>query len=270
MSNVSVMSAPPGRNGAFLPSGAVSMPVPRRRPGVRRGEDVRRLRDLLRAALLAHRFPEGALPSETDLMSAYGATRAAVREALAMLRSEGLIERLPGVGTHVMADPPRTEMDEALGVTRGPMYAVTTPPRVLDRSTVPAPVTLAEALGVEPGTPVLRLEYVAMTEGLPSAVATNYVVHPEAQRLLATSFHGHWYQLMADAGVVLGESEFVIDCVPADAGTAELLGLAAGAPLLAVEQTITDPGGRVIDVAFLRIRPDRFRFVCRATASGLL
>ncbi|MCE0768199.1 GntR family transcriptional regulator [Pseudonocardia kujensis] len=242
-----------------------------RRAGDRRGQDVRRLRDLLRSALLADRFRDGALPSETALMSAYGATRATVREALGMLRAEGLIERLPGVGTHVMVDPPRTEMDEALGVTRGgAMYAFTTPPRILDRSTVPAPATLAASLGVDVGTPVLRLEYVAMSEGLPTAVATNYMVYPEAERLLATPFHGHWYQLMADAGVVLGESEFVIDCVAADPMAAELLGVAPGFPLLAMEQTIADPSGRVIDVAFLRIRADRFRFVSRATASDLL
>ncbi|WP_345427973.1 GntR family transcriptional regulator [Pseudonocardia xishanensis] len=240
-----------------------------RHPG-RREQEVRRLRDLLRSALLADRFPGGALPPENELMAAYGATRAAVREALAMLRAEGLIERLPGVGTHVMVDPPRTDMDEALGVKRGAMYTFTTPPRILDRSTVPAPPTLAASLGIEPGEPVLRLEYVAMNEGLPAAVATNYVVFPEAERLLATPFHGHWYQLMADAGVVLGESEFVIDCVAADPMAAGLLDVPPGFPLLAIEQTIADPTGRVIDVAFLRIRPDRFRFVSRAAASDLL
>jgi GntR family transcriptional regulator len=267
MSNVAVMCPAPGGNAVFLPSRVMSVPSPR---GARRAQDVRRLRDLLRSALLANRFSDGPLPPETRLMSAYGATRAAVREALAMLRAEGLIERLPGVGTHVMVDPPRTEMDEALGVRRGAMDVYATPPRILDRSTVPAPDTLAAALGVEPGTPVLRLEYVAMNDGLPAGLATNYMVFPEAERLRDTPFHGHWYQLMADAGVVLGVSEFVIDCVAADAESAALLGVPPGAPLLAMEQTIADPTGRVIDVAFVRVRPDRFRFVSRATASHLL
>jgi GntR family transcriptional regulator len=238
------------------------------RPVLPRGPVVRRLQDLLRAAVLADRFADGELPPETELMTSYRAPRATVRAALAVLRSDGLIERLPGVGTHVVVRPPRTGMDEAHGVAEGgALYTSTTPPRVLDRSTVPAPPSLAAALGVAPGTECLRLEYVGMQEGEPVVVATNYVLFPEAARLLATRFHGHWYELMADAGVPVGGSEFVIDAIAADPVSAALLEVAPGAPLLAVEQTITTPGGRVIDVAFLRLRPDRMRFLSRASAA---
>ena len=251
-------------NERFLASRSVSAPVPRRPPA--RAHDVRRLRDLLRAALLGGHFAGGQLPAENELMSGYRATRATVRAALGMLRAEGLVERLPGVGTHAMVDPPRTDMDEALGIRdNGELYALSSQPQILDRSPVPAPAALARALGVAPGTTVLRLEYVACNDGRPIVIATNYVVYPEAQRLLATPFRGHWYELMADAHVELGESEFVIDCVACDDVSAELLGIAPGAALLSVEQTITDPSGRVIDVAYLRIRPDGARFVARGT-----
>ena len=263
MSHATVIAPPHVGNVRFLTSRSVSVPVPRRRGA--RGQDVRRLRDLLRAALLAGHFPGGQLAAENELMSGYGATRATVREALTMLRADGLVERLPGVGTHAMVDPPRTDMDEALGVrTGGELFTLAGAPRVLDRSPVPAPASLADALGIAPGTTVLRLEYVGFNDGRPSAVATNYVVYPEAQRLLATPFRGHWYELMADAGVELCESEFVIDCVACDPVTAELLDIAPGVPLLAVEQTITDQTGRVIDVAHIRIRPNSIRFVARA------
>jgi GntR family transcriptional regulator len=234
-----------------------------------RAHDVRRLRDLLRAAVLADGFVDGQLPAENELMAAYRATRATVREALALLRGDGLIARLPGVGTHVAVRPPRTGMDEAHGVTDGgALYTTTTPPRILDRSRVPAPPSLAAALGVAPGTECLRLEYVGMADGAPVVVATNYVLFPEADRILATPFHGHWYQLMADAGVPVGGSEFVIDATAADPVSAALLDIAPGAPLLAVEQTITSPHGRVVDIAFLRVRPDRMRFLSRASAPG--
>jgi GntR family transcriptional regulator len=230
---------------------------------------VRRLRDLLRAAVLAEGFADGQLPPETELMSAYRATRATVREALALLRTDGLVARLPGVGTHAVVHPPRTGMDEAHGVTDGgAIYTSTTPPRVLDRSTVPAPPSLAASLGVPPGTDCLRLEYVGMSEGEPVVVATNYVLFPEAARILRTPFHGHWYQLMTDAEVPVGGSEFVIDATAADPVSASLLDIAPGAPLLAVEQTITSPSGRVVDVAFLRLRPDRMRFLSRARATS--
>jgi GntR family transcriptional regulator len=240
-----------------------------RQAGGSRGDDVRRLRDLLRAAVLADRFHGGQLPGESELMSGYGVTRATVRAALGLLRQEGLVARLQGVGTHGVVHPPRTPMDEALGVIReSEMLNSTTQPRVLDRSTLPAPESLATWLRVPPGTSCLRLEYIGMFDGLPSSIATNYVLYPEAGKLLATPFRAHWYTLLADAGVVLGESEFVMDCFQADDASARLLDVAPGAPLLSVEQTIADPAGRVFNVAVLRIRPDRFRFVSRASASA--
>ncbi|MFC4946984.1 GntR family transcriptional regulator [Pseudonocardia sp. GCM10023141] len=252
-------------NGVSLRSVAMAVPSPRRERSPRE-QEVRRLRDLLRTAVLAERIT-GQLPSESELMAGYGATRSTVREALAMLRVEGLVERLPGVGTHAVIGPPTTSMDEALGVVaEGEMLDAATRPRVLDRSTLAAPGALAAWLQVPPGTPCLRLEYVAMQDGGPAAVATNYVLYPEAERLVATSFRGHWYTLLADAGLVLGESEFVMDCVQADPVTAALLETAPGVPLLAMEQAISDPSGRRFNVAILRIRPDRFRFVSRASA----
>jgi GntR family transcriptional regulator len=255
----------PARNPGSLPSWSMAVPTPPRERSPRE-QEVRRLHDLLRAAVLSGRFT-GQLPGERALMSGYGATRATVREALAMLRSERLVERSQGVGTHAVIGPPKTTMDEALGVIgESEMLDAATRPRVLDRSTLPAPDTLAAWLGVVPGTPCLRLEYVAMHEGMPSAIATNYVLYPEAKQLLDTPFRAHWYTLLADAGVVLGESEFVMDCVQADPMSAALLETTPGLPLLAVEQTIADPAGRRFNVAIIRIRPDRIRFVSRASA----
>lgn len=257
--------APVGNPGS-LASGTMSVTAGRH-AGASRGDEVRRLRDLLRAAVLADRFDGGHLPGETELMSGYGAARATVRAALGLLRAEGLVVRLQGVGTHAVVNPPRTPMDEALGVLgTSAMLDSTTEPRVLDRSRIPAPESLAAWMDVAPGSPCLRLEYIGMVDGLPSSIATNYVLYPEAGKLLATPFRAHWYTLLADAGVVLGESEFVMDCVQADEVSARLLDVVPGAPLLSVEQTIADPAGRVFNVAMLKIRTDRFRFVSRASA----
>jgi GntR family transcriptional regulator len=200
-------------------------------------------------------------------MTAYGVTRATVRAALTLLRDEGLVERLQGVGTHAVVSPPRTTIDEAHGMIGcGKLMSGSTPPRVLDRSRIRAPESLAIWLRVPVGTPCLRLEYVAMHEGSPSAMATKYVLFPEAELLLATPFRGHWFTLLVDAGVALGESEIVLDCAPADPTSAGLLEIAPGAPLLAVEQSVFDPAGRLFTAALVRIRTDRYRFVSRAAA----
>jgi GntR family transcriptional regulator len=240
----------------------------RRGPG--RAHEVRRLRDLLRAAVLSGAYRVGQLPSEAELMAGHRATRAAIRAALAMLRTEGLIERAQGIGTHAVVAPANALIEEALGVLRpanSALFDGRTRPRLLDSTTIATPHTLAPWLRVEPGAPCLRLEYLAEVGDEPAVLATNYVLYPEAGRLLDVPFRVDWYTLLAEAGVVLGESEFVMDSVLADPLTAALLNVAEGTALLAMDQTIADPAGRVFNVAIIRMRTGRYRFVTHARAS---
>jgi GntR family transcriptional regulator len=233
-----------------------------------RTHEVRRLRDLVRTAVLRAEFPGGALPSEGELMAAHGVTRGTVREALALLRAEGLIQRTQGVGTHSVSTAVDSLLDEAHGVAspaQDSIFNRRMRPRVLDCAVIPAPQTVARHLAVEPGVPCLRLEYVALLADEPYGLATNYVLYPEAAALPDTPFVSDWYALLADAGVLLGESEFVVGCVLADRVTAPVLGVAEGAPLMALEQTISDPAGRPFDFAYVYSRADRSRFVSRAS-----
>lgn len=221
---------------------------------------------MLRAAVRGGRFPDGQLPSEAELMTANGASRGTVREALAMLRAEGLIERTQGVGTHAVVRSVAQKLTEAHGAispAEDSLLNRRTRPHVLDRSEILAPGAVAERLGVPTGTPCLRLEYVALHEEEPIWLATNYALFPEAARLRDCPFVTDWYALMADAGVELGQSEFVIGCELADQLTADVLGIAQGQPVFITEQTIADPSGRLFDLAFVHTRADRFRFVSR-------
>ncbi len=241
-------------------------------PGRQRAHEVRRLRDILRATVRGGRYAHGQLPSEAELMTSYRASRATVRAALALLRTEGLIERTQGVGTHAVLEPVTTPLPEAHGVikpTRDSMFNHRMRPRELDRSVVPAPGAVAERLEIAPGTPCLRLEYVALHNEEPVAIATNYVRYPQAGELRDTPFVSDWYQLLADAGVALSDSEFIIDCELADAPLAAALGISEGAPLISMEQIIYDLDGRPFDVAFIHTRGERFRFVSRGSSKGL-
>jgi GntR family transcriptional regulator len=221
---------------------------------------------MLRAAVQGGRFTDGQLPGEAELMASHSASRATVREALAMLRAEGLIERTQGVGTHAVVRPLSTKITEAHGAitpTSDSLLNRRTRPHVLDRTEIPAPGAVADRLGVPIGTPCLRLEYVALHEEEPIWLATNYALFPEAARLRDCPFVTDWYALMTDAGVELGQSEFVIGAEAADPLTAAVLRIPVGAPIFVTEQIIADPSGRLFDLAFVQTRADRFRFVSR-------
>jgi GntR family transcriptional regulator len=237
-------------------------------PSESRISDVRRLRDLLRAAILRGAYPDGQLPAEPDLMNAHGLGRATVREALSALRREGIIDRRQGVGTNVVARGVMTRLTEAHGAAdplTDSIFNRRMRPRELDRSLIPLPGPAAERLGVPVGEPCLRLEYVSLLHGEPVGMATNYVLFPEAERLRELPFDTDWYALLREAGISLGASEFVLGCAPADPAVAALLGVGTGAPVITVEQVILDPAGRPFDLAHIHTRGDRFLFVSRAT-----
>ena len=59
-----------------------------------------RVKQFLKEGLAGERWPPGALmPSEADLVSQFGVSRVTVTRALRELQSEGLVDRLQGVGT---------------------------------------------------------------------------------------------------------------------------------------------------------------------------
>lgn len=62
-----------------------------------RADHARRFADLLRQQIHADSFAERGLPSESELAAEFGVSRNAVRDGLALLKQEGLIDRVPRV-----------------------------------------------------------------------------------------------------------------------------------------------------------------------------
>jgi GntR family transcriptional regulator, transcriptional repressor for pyruvate dehydrogenase complex len=96
-----VISQTGGRNGIR----------PRARSAVKtaRGTEtlVERVSDTLRQAIFSGEFPPGTkLPSESRLTVAYGVSRTVVREAIAALRADRLVEARQGAGVFVLDVPP--------------------------------------------------------------------------------------------------------------------------------------------------------------------
>lgn len=67
-----------------------------------------RLADILRKAIAAGQFPPGSkLPSEAQLTEAHGVSRTVVREAIAALRADRLVEARQGAGVFVLERTPQ-------------------------------------------------------------------------------------------------------------------------------------------------------------------
>src|ERR1700678_4259205 len=102
---------------AIIPSRDPSAPepVPELNDARRsRADRARQVADLLRRQVLEGAFGDGLLPGETRLAAEFGASRNAVRDALAILAAEGLVTRVQGTGTVVSGMPSGHQVQHGL------------------------------------------------------------------------------------------------------------------------------------------------------------
>lgn len=231
----------------------------KRTPG-RRNAPARRIRDVLRARILAGTYGEQPLPSEADLAQAFQASRNVVRDVLALLRGEGLIDRIPGSGTFVVSEKAVQGLDRLRGLAEsletGSARVVN---QVLLAEAVPATPTVAERLMLDPGAPVVALERVRLLDDQPLSLDASYLPADIGAALLEMDLaHRDVFGLLErELGQPLGAAKLSIEAVAADRTVADLLRVAEGSPLLLLERLTFTDAGRPIDLEFVRYRGDR-------------
>jgi GntR family transcriptional regulator len=205
--------------------------------------------------------PGDRLPSERWLCDELGVSRATVRRAIEELVGDGLVEGR-GRGSFVTGDalvePPNTLMSlSELGRSRG----LEAGSRVLAAELRPATIDEAEAFGIAPGAEVFELRRLRMLDSLPISIDHNRVplrVLPGAQELDFTS--DSLYDALERAGHAPVRADYELEARGADEHEAELLGLAAGAPVLFATTVAIGDDGRVLDLGRTVYRADRYRF----------
>ena len=144
----------------------------------------RRIADDLRGKIESGEFAPGAqLPTETELMSQYGASRNTIRSAINMLTTLGLVEARAGQGTFVTEKPnpfvstltgdPRTGetsiyIDEVKRKGRKP--SEDEPTVEMQRATA----KVARALRIAEGASVVSRHYKRFIDGTPWSLQTSF------------------------------------------------------------------------------------------------
>lgn len=225
----------------------------------RRADRARQVADLLRRQVLHGGFPDGVLPAETRLMAEFGTSRNTVRDALDLLRAEGLIERCPGVGTVVTTAKYPHGLESLLGLaeTLHPHGVVTNELRTSGLLTPPPEVSAR--LGLPDGEPVVYVERLRRVNGEPLSLDLTYLVRDPGEQLLAQDLvHNDIFVLIERlSGQRLGDAELTVEAVNADPHSASVLETARGAALLMVERLTRLDDGRPVDLEFIRFRGDR-------------
>lgn len=255
--------------------GGVSVPPYPRRSAPRasrtgyfgsRADAARWVRDALRTQIMEGVFgglsaPAPMLPSEAALATEYAVSRNAIREALDLLRKEGLVERVPGMGTVVTGAKLRQRLDrleglaESLGGHRLPVDN-----KVLAVRPAPAPAFVATKLAIPEESPVVFVERLRSVGGIPLSLDTSYLrIDALAMVTEADLETNDIFDVIERAvGTRLGWAEVTMEAVPADQATAGLLALRPGAPVLLLHRLTHLGDGTPFDLEAIRYRADRF------------
>jgi GntR family transcriptional regulator len=238
---------------------------------------VRRTRDALRARIVTGRFADGSVPGEQQLVREYDVSRGVIRDALDLLRSEGLIERLQGAGTFVVAQSRvRHGIDVLHGLPDGiedGNYRISY--EVLDIGRVAAPPVVAERLAVTAGIEVVFFERLTVLDAIPLTLRTSWFPFDVGAPLLrpGVDARGSIYRVIEEQlGQRVGYTDQLIEATIADRAVSRLLHTTVGAPILLLERLVHRCDGRPVEFGFGRIRGDRMALTDvmrrRTTAGG--
>jgi GntR family transcriptional regulator len=208
------------------------------------------------------------LPAERELAEKLRVSRGTIRQALDALAARGLVERGVGRGTFVAAGKVEVRLHDVAGFTEQMARAgVQANARVLRAGVTGAPAPVAAALHLDEGASVVRIERLRLAGRLPLTLEDSWIpsgCFPGIEELdLRGSIYGLMRDLYGRAPVRVVEA---LEPVVAQAHSAELLGVAAGAPLMLVERTAFDAGRVAVEYAHDLHRGDRARFTVEAAA----
>ncbi|RMH55327.1 MAG: GntR family transcriptional regulator [Bacteroidetes bacterium] len=222
------------------------------------------LSDWLRERIASGVFqPNDRLPSESQLVEQFGVSRITVRRALQTLEHEHLIYRRQGLGSFVQDTRVRQGLVRLTDFLEDMQQAgIEGTSRVLHQGVVEAEARVAEALEVEPGTRVLRLDRLRLGDGEPMAfdqtwLPMAYARLIEGRDLTRDTIYGI---LEREYGLRIERGRYRIDAVNAPAEVAEVLQVSPGRALLLIERTSFGELGRRIYFQRRYYRTDRVTY----------
>jgi GntR family transcriptional regulator len=224
----------------------------------------RRIAEALRRAIRSGVYPRGAqLPSERELADDFDVSRGTIRHALASLRAEGVIASRKGARGVVLAEPREQSFSELLSFSAWARSLGEEPSgRVVELARRYANRTDARRLDVHEGDPVFSLVRVRMLGDAPVMIERTTFVESVGRLVAGIDLEADSiYARLADIGVVFAQARHTVSAVAADTLDAELLGIAAGTPLLRQIRRTTSPDGRPIEWSDDRYLGDAVSFV---------
>jgi GntR family transcriptional regulator len=234
----------------------------------------RQIADELRQSILEGNLgPGAALPSESTLMDTYGSARGTVRQAIALLRSEGVLEVKRGLGAFVRKRPPvrrlahdrfsRSHRDHGDSAFLAELKAQGQRPEVelIQVGSEKASSEVARRLGQRRGTRVAVRRRRYFADGHPIELATSYL----PWKLVAGSpivepnpGPGGIYARLEEMGHELSRFTEEVKARMPQPDESQALALSGGVPIIHLIRTAFDIHGLPVEICDTVMAADSF------------
>ena len=218
----------------------------------------------LREQILSGKLSPGEqTPPEQQLAKDYGISKMTVRQALAELAREGLLQRKPGVGTFVTQRKVQKNLvGDFVTFFESDSEGHQRTSQLLNVQRMLPEGRIRSVLQARPGDWIVRLERLLLADGEPVAFATVYIPESKCPDLLEEV--KRWQSLiwLFEKKYHLSpvKAEQMIDAVTADAKVARLLEVEVDTPLLYVERTTYLDTGDPIEFTQTYLRSSKYSY----------
>ena len=228
----------------------------------------KQIADDLRSRIVNGQLAPGEdVPTEAELAQQWHTSRGPIRNALAALRHEGLIETTRGRPARVRTRKAHQAVDVSIPFTRWATDIGAAPgAQTQEVSLRKADAEKAAALDIPEGAPVVDVLRLRLLDGRPTMLERLTYIEPVGRLLFGVDLDTvSITEYLISHGQGSASVDHEIDAVAADDVDAGLLGVPAGSPLLRLRRVSRDAEGRTIEASDDRYLSDIVRFTVAAS-----
>ena len=215
------------------------------------------LQELIETGVLP---PGTRLSNEIAMADQFGLSRPTMRQAMQHLVDKGLLARKRGVGTQVVTDRIRRQVELTSlyeDLERDERHPRTD---VLSLEVVPADAEVAAALRVAAGSDVVAVQRLRHADDQPIALMHNHLPAGLLELTQEALAGQGLYQLLRRSGIGLSTASQTIGARRATSAEARLLTESRGATLLTMTRTAYDGSGQPVEYGSHLYRASRYSF----------
>lgn len=206
--------------------------------------------------------PHRRIPSERELSILFGVSRMTIRQALLEMIREGSLYTRTGKGTYLAERKIEQPLQRLTSFTQDMVARGLRPSsRLLGADLLPAPIELAHALAIPPGSELVRIRRLRLANGQHLAIETSHLPHARCPGLLEHDLEQHsLYELLHDRyGLELASAKQTIEAAAPTEEERKLLEMPAGVPVLRIHRFTSTRDGLVCEFVQSAYRGDRYQ-----------